>query len=100
MSRTLLLLSLSVLLTACSVFAPEPVAPPPPTRQAQLINQAQSRALEKIGTLSVRINGSPDDADRAVQQQADARGARYYVIVLKQESRLPGIWQSSAVLYR
>lgn len=93
-------LSSILLLTACSVLQGKPTPPPPATDRAQLIGYAQTGSLEKIGAVSVSVHGSPDDADRAIQQQADARGARYYTITLKSESIIPGVWTSRAVLYR
>ncbi|MGL9736153.1 MAG: YdgH/BhsA/McbA-like domain containing protein [Symbiopectobacterium sp.] len=38
-----------------------------------------------MGSISVNVRGSSDGADRAIQQKADAYGARYYTIMLKQE---------------
>ncbi|NLS43657.1 DUF1471 domain-containing protein [BEV proteobacterium] len=46
------------------------------------------------------VRRSSDDADRAIQQKADAYGARYYTITLKQEHELTNMWTSRAVLYR
>lgn len=93
-------LSAILTLTACSVLQGKPMPPPPPTEKAQLIGYGQTATLEKMGAISVSVRGSPDDADRAIQQQADARGARYYTITLKRENMLPGLWTSRAVLYR
>ncbi|MEE3652306.1 MULTISPECIES: biofilm peroxide resistance protein BsmA [unclassified Brenneria] len=89
----------SLFVTACGTLSGAPL--PPPTEQAQLINYAQTAALKKIGTVSVTVCGSPDDADRAIQRRADEKGARYYTIVMKSEkTTLPGTWFSRAVLYR
>lgn len=101
MSKAFLTVMASFVLCACSVLQGTPVSPPPPTERAQLINYAQTSTLTKIGTASVTVNGSPDDADRAIQRQADEKGAHYYTIVMKTEKRrLPGVWVSRAVLYR
>lgn len=100
MRQKLLGVMLSLNLGACSLIADTSMPPPPPTEQARLINYAQTSTLEKIGTASVTLYGSPDDADRAIQRQADEKGARYYTIVLKDETSYPGIWFARAVLYR
>ncbi|MGL9751563.1 MAG: biofilm peroxide resistance protein BsmA [Symbiopectobacterium sp.] len=89
---------LMTLLCACSAFQSKPM--PPPTQQAQLIVYAQTGTLEKMGSISVNVRGSSDGADRAIQQKADAYGARYYTIMLKQEHALTNVWTSRAVLYR
>lgn len=98
--RSALLTLSALLLTACSLVQGGATPPPPVTDKAQLISYAQTGSLEKIGSVSVNVHGSPDDADRAIQQQADARGAHYYTITLKSEGILPGMWTSRAVLYR
>ena len=90
----------TMLLCACSALQGEPMPLPPPTQHAQLIVYAQTGSLEKIGSISVNVRGSADDADRAIQQKADAYGARYYTITLKQEHALTNTWTSRAVLYR
>ncbi|WP_440864990.1 biofilm peroxide resistance protein BsmA [Symbiopectobacterium purcellii] len=92
--------SLTTLLYACSTFQGKPMPLPPPTPQAQIIVYAQTGTLEKMGSISVNVRGSTDDADRAIQQRADAYGARYYTITLKQEHALTNTWTSRAVLYR
>ncbi|MCG8707369.1 biofilm peroxide resistance protein BsmA [Brenneria sp. 4F2] len=100
MPKTALTLILSLMLSACSLVSGTSSPPPPPAKQAQLITYAQTSTLEKMGTASVSVNGSPDDADRAIQRRADEKGARYYTIIMKSETTYPGIWFSRAVLYR
>ncbi|MGX8943135.1 biofilm peroxide resistance protein BsmA [Symbiopectobacterium sp. Eva_TO] len=95
-----IIFSLTTLLCACSTFQGKPMPLPPPTQQAQLIVYAQTSTLEKMGSISINVRGSSDDADRAIQQKADAYGARYYTITLKQEHELTNMWTSRAVLYR
>lgn len=90
--------SLTTLLYACSAFQGKPL--PALIQQAQIIVYAQTGTLEKMGSLSVNVRGSSDDAERAIQQQADAYGARYYTITLQQEHALTNTWTSRAVLYR
>lgn len=92
---------LTALLCACSGFPGKPMPLPPPTQHAQLVVYAQTGTLEKMGSISVNVRGNADDADRAIQQKADAYGARYYTITLKQEHALTNnTWTSRAVLYR
>ncbi|MFC3396574.1 biofilm peroxide resistance protein BsmA [Brenneria rubrifaciens] len=99
MLRALPAVTFSLSVTACGMLSDAPL--PPPTEQAQLIGYAQTTTLKKIGTVSVTVSGGPDDADRAIQRQADEKGARYYTIVMKSEkTTLPGTWFSRAVLYR
>ncbi|MCL2893963.1 biofilm peroxide resistance protein BsmA [Brenneria tiliae] len=99
MLRALLTAAFSLCVAACGTLAGAPASPP--TERAQLITYAQTAELQKIGTASVSVNGSPDDADRAIQRRADEQGARYYTIVLKSErATLPGVWFARAVLYR
>ncbi|EHD20239.1 MULTISPECIES: biofilm peroxide resistance protein BsmA [Brenneria] len=101
MLKALLATAFSLCVAACGTLAGASASPPPPTERAQLITYAQTAALQKIGTTSVSVNGSPDDADQAIQRRADEQGARYYTIVLKSEhATLPGVWFARAVLYR
>ncbi|MFT8212204.1 MAG: hypothetical protein ACMZI0_19550 [Symbiopectobacterium sp.] len=57
---------LTMLLCACSVFQGKPMPLPPPTQHAQLIVYAQTGTLEKMGSISVNVRGSADDADHAI----------------------------------
>ncbi|RLM19055.1 bioflm peroxide resistance protein BsmA [Brenneria alni] len=98
--RFLLLPLFMLMLCACQVLQGNPAPLPAPTDQAQLITYSQTATLEKIGTVSVTVRGSPDDADRAIQRKADEKGARYYTIVMKSETTHYGMWTSRAVLYR
>lgn len=98
----LLLLPLFILmLPACQVLQGKPEPAPAPADHAIEIRHTQSRSLEKTGAISVTVHGSPDDAERAIQQKANAYGAHYYVIVTKtEENARPGVWYARAVLYR
>ncbi|MBP2195338.1 biofilm peroxide resistance protein BsmA [Pantoea cypripedii] len=97
--RVSLFLALSLLLSGCSALTPTPKAPPPPTAHAQEINRAQSYGLRKLGTISVQVRGSPDDAQRAIAARANQLGATYYQVLLIDETVMPGFWYSTAVLY-
>lgn len=86
-----------LLLTGCSLTQTTP-QPPPPV-QAQEITRAQSTTLTRLGTVSVSVRGSPDDAARAIAAKANEAGAKYYVIQMVSETVMPGRWYSTAVLY-
>ncbi len=100
MSRLLLSLTLVTLLSACGMMTTTPKAPPPPIGQAQEITRAQTGSLEKIGTTSALVRGSPMDVEAEIQQKANASGARYYMIIMNSETVVPGQWYSQAILYR
>ena len=100
MSRLLLSLTLVTLLSACGMMTTTPKEPPPPTGQAQEITRAQTGSLEKIGTTSALVRGSPMDVEAEIQQKANASGARYYMIIMNSETVVPGQWYSQAILYR
>jgi len=77
-----------------------PVPPPAPTAKAQEITRAQTSTLTKIGNVTAEAIGSPMDVEAAIQQKADAAGAKYYVIMFNSETIVPGRWYSQATLYR
>lgn len=88
-----------LLLSSCSVLKSTPQPPPPAASQAVEINRAQSMHLPRLGTASVTVRGSPDDAERALAVKANAAGARYYQILLVNETVAPGMWYASAIFY-
>jgi len=93
-------LLLLVLLTGCSLGAITPVAPPPPSAQAQEVTEAQVGTLQKIGNISAHVRGSPQDAEDRLQQLATQQGAHYYRIVSNTDTIIPGQWYAHAVVYR
>ncbi|ADD78694.1 biofilm peroxide resistance protein BsmA [Pantoea ananatis] len=97
--RYALLLTLSLLLSGCSLFQVTPKPPPAPTGHAQSITRAQSGGLPKLGTISASVRGSPDDAQRAIAARANQAGAVYYQILMVDETVTPGIWYTTAILY-
>lgn len=94
-----LLLSLLLLMAGCksSTVSPEPL--PPPAPYPQEINRAQSINLQQTGTLSVSVQGSPDDALRAIKVKASKAGVSWYRVQLLSETVVPGYWYSTAILY-
>ncbi|WP_449758314.1 biofilm peroxide resistance protein BsmA [Erwinia persicina] len=88
-----------LLLSGCSVLNSTPQPPPPPAAQAVEISRAQSSNLPRLGSASVTVRGSPDDAERALAAKANTAGARYYQILLVNETVAPGMWYASAIFY-
>lgn len=99
MRRPITVLLFALLLSGCSVLKSTPQPPPPPGAQAVEINRAQSGSLPRLGSASVTVRGSPDDAVRALAAKANAAGARYYQILLVNETVAPGLWYASAIFY-
>lgn len=99
MRRPMTALLFTLLLSGCSVLKSTPQPPPPPGAQAVEINRAQSAALPRLGSASVTVRGSPDDAVRALAAKATAAGARYYQVLLVNETVAPGLWYASAIFY-
>lgn len=94
-------LLLTLLLGACSVIDGKPTTPPPPIAgHAQELRRNQTEGLTKMWNISANVYGSPMNVQEVIQQRADAAGARYYYIVLLQDSRVPGQWYCVATLYR
>lgn len=97
-------LALSVLLfpllTACHTLQSAPQPAPPAGAIAQEIQRNQTQGLEKIGTASAIVRGAPSDGEAAIRAKAAAAQARYYVIVVNDETVVPGQWYTQAILYR
>jgi hypothetical protein len=93
------LFCLALLLSGCSAFTTTPKPPPPPAESPQEITKAQRFNLPELGTFSVTVAGSPDDAERAIRAQASAVHATYYLIQLVDETIRPGFWYSTAIFY-
>ncbi|AUX73891.1 biofilm peroxide resistance protein BsmA [Erwinia pyrifoliae] len=90
---------ITLLLSSCHSLYNSPQPLPVPTAQAQEIDRAQSHGLPRLGIANVTVEGSPDDAGRALAAKANAAGARYYQILALFEKRGAGIWYGSAILY-
>ncbi len=99
MKRLVLLLMVS-LLAGCSALEGKPMPPPPATSTPQEIQRNQTQGLTKMGTVSEMVRGAPSDGERAIKQKAIAAGANYYLILLNDETIVPGQWYIQAILYR
>ena len=77
-----------------------PKAPPPATDHPQEIQRNQTAGLQKMGTVSVLMYGSPMDVEAALKVKAEAAKADYYVIIMIDDTMVPGQWYSQAILYR
>ncbi|MGU7800675.1 biofilm peroxide resistance protein BsmA, partial [Escherichia coli] len=72
---------------------------PPASDHPQEIRRNQTEGLQKIGTVSVLMYGSPMDVETALKAKAEAAKADYYVIVMIDDTMVPGQWYSQAILY-
>ena len=90
-------LLLVLMLSACSALQGTPQPAPPVTDHPQEIRRDQTQGLQRIGSVSTMVRGSPDDALAA---KAVAAKADYYVVVMVDETIVTGQWYSQAILYR
>jgi hypothetical protein len=94
-------LLLALLLSGCSMLEGTPKAPPAATDTPQEIHRNQTAGLQRIGSVSVMLYGSPMDVEAALKAKATAAKADYYVIIMIDDSSVvPGQWYSQAILYR
>lgn len=93
-------LLLVMLLSGCSVLQGTPEAPPPLSSHPQEIQKNQTEGLQKMGTVSAMVYGSPMDVEEAIKAKVTAAKADYYVIVMIDDTVVPGQWYSQAILYR
>ncbi|MCR6679443.1 biofilm peroxide resistance protein BsmA, partial [Escherichia marmotae] len=73
---------------------------PPVTDHPQEIRRDQTLGLQRIGTVSTMVRGSPDDALAEIRAKAAAAKADYYVVVIVDETIVTVQWYSQAILYR
>lgn len=66
----------------------------------QEIRRDQTQGLQRMGTVSALVRGSPDDAIDEIRAKAVAAKADYYVILMVDETVVTGQWYSQAILYR
>ncbi|BBT77525.1 TPA: biofilm peroxide resistance protein BsmA [Escherichia coli] len=88
-------LLLVLMLSACSALQGTPQPAPPVTNHPQEIRRDQTQGLQRIGSVSTMVRGSPDDALAEIRAKAD-----YYVVVMVDETIVTGQWYSQAILYR
>lgn len=93
-------LLLTLALGGCSVLEGSPQPAPPVADHPQEIRRNQTEGLQRMGTISALVRGSPDDAESAIKAQAVAAKADYYVIIMIDETIITGQWYSQAILYR
>lgn len=90
----------ALLLSACSVLQGTPQPAPPVADHPQEIRRDQTQGLQRMGTVSALVRGSPDDAIAEIRAKAVAAKADYYVILMVDETVVTGQWYSQAILYR
>ncbi|EEX8824617.1 biofilm peroxide resistance protein BsmA [Escherichia coli] len=93
-------LLLVLMLSACSALQGTPQPAPPVTNHPQEIRRDQTQGLQRIGSVSTMVRGSPDDALAEIRAKAVAAKADYYVAVMVDETIVTGQWYSQAILYR
>ena len=93
-------LLLMLLLSGCSALQGTPQPSPPVADHPQEIRRNQTEGLQRMGTVSALVRGSPDDAEEAIKAQAVDAKADYYVIIMIDETIITGQWYSQAILYR
>ena len=93
-------LLLVFLLSGCSALQGTPQPSKEIADHPQEIRRNQTEGLQRMGTISALVRGSPDDAESAIKAQAVAAKADYYVIIMIDETIITGQWYSQAILYR
>lgn len=91
-------LLLVLMLSACSALQGTPQPAPPVTDHPQEIRRDQTQGLQRIGSVSTMVRGSPDDALAEIRAKAVAAKADYYVVVMVDETIVTGQWYSQAIL--
>lgn len=91
---------LVLVLSGCSVLEGTPKAAPPVSDHPQEIQRNQTEGLQRLGTVSAFIYGSPMDVEAAIKAKVTAAKADYYVIVMIDDTIVPGQWYSQAIMYR
>lgn len=91
---------LALLLSGCSVLEGKPQPAPPVSDRPQEISRNQTQDLQEIGAFSVTVLGSPMDVEDEIKARATDAKADYYVILMMDDTVLPGRWYARALLYR
>lgn len=90
---------LALLLSSCSLLEGKPQPAPPVSDQPQEISRNQTQSLQEMGAISVTVLGSPMDVEAAIKAKATEAKADYYVILMIDDTVVPGRWYSRALLY-
>lgn len=91
---------LALMLSGCTLLEGTPEAPPPATDHPQEIRRNQTEGLQRMGTVSALVYGSPMDVEETIRAKATTQKADYYVIIMIDDTVVPGQWYSQAILYR
>ena len=98
--KRLIPLLLALSLSGCTLLEGTPEAPPPATDHPQEIRRNQTEGLQRMGTVSALVFGSPMDVEASIKEKVTAQKADYYVIVMMDDTVVPGQWYAQAILYR
>ena len=90
---------LALLLSSCSLLEGKPQPAPPVSDKPQEIRRNQTQSLQEMGAISVTVLGSPMDVEAAIKAKATEAKADYYVILMIDDTVIPGRWYSRALLY-
>ncbi|MGL5699966.1 MAG: biofilm peroxide resistance protein BsmA [Kluyvera sp.] len=91
---------LALWLSGCTLLEGTPEAPPATTNHPQEIRRNQTEGLQRMGTISALVHGSPMDVEATLKAKATQQKADYYVIIMIDDTVVPGQWYSQAILYR
>lgn len=97
--RALLSVLFALLLSGCAALEGKPQPAPPVSDYPQEIRRNQTQDLREIGAISVTVLGSPMDVEDAIKAKAAAARANYYVIIMMDDTIIPGRWFGRALLY-
>ena len=100
MMRMFSAILLTLVLSSCSVLEGKPQPAPPVSNHPQEISRNQTQSLQEMGAVSVTVLGSPMDVEEAIKVKATEARADYYVILMMDDTVLPGRWYARALLYR
>ncbi|AUV02912.1 biofilm peroxide resistance protein BsmA [Phytobacter ursingii] len=100
MTRWFLALVVALFLSGCSVLEGKPQPAPPVSDHPQEISRNQTQNLQEMGAFSVSVLGSPMDVEDEIKARATAEKADYYVIMMMDDTVIPGRWYARAMLYR
>lgn len=89
-----------ILTVGCSALRVTPKPPPPVADYPQEIQRSQTSGLQRLGSVSAIVRGSPMNGEAAIKAKAARAGADYYLIIMNDDTTLPGQWYIQAILYR